>query len=106
LFSARVQVTQDLLVFILKADKKVPDKDFCNYIMVMQNKYKEGYSIDANILMKLASSKFKALVQEGSWNAPLPELKSSLLWKPKLSFSRRGAAQAVNARARTTIQRP
>jgi hypothetical protein len=35
--AARGQNTQDLLAFILKAYKKVPDKDFCDYIRTKQN---------------------------------------------------------------------
>jgi len=34
--SARGQVTQDLLAFVLKAYKKVLDKDFYNYIKTKQ----------------------------------------------------------------------
>ena len=34
--------------------------------------------------MKQASNKFKALVQEGSWNAPLPELQKILALEAKI----------------------
>jgi len=62
----------------------VPDKDFCNYIKAKQNEYEEGYDLDVDILMKQASNKFKALVQEGSWNAPLPELQKILALEAKI----------------------
>jgi len=84
LLSARGQATLDLLAFILKAYKKVPDKDFCNYIKAKQNEYEEGNDLDAVILMKQASNKFKALVQESSWNAPSPELQKILALKAKI----------------------
>jgi len=50
LLATRGQVTQDLLAFLLKAYKKVLDKDFCNYICTKQNEYEEGNSLDPNIL--------------------------------------------------------
>jgi len=40
--TARGQVTKDLQAFLLKAYKKVPDKDFSNYIHAKQNEYEEG----------------------------------------------------------------
>ncbi len=40
--TAQGQVTKDLLAFLLKAYKKVPDKEFGDYIRAKQNKYEEG----------------------------------------------------------------
>jgi len=68
------QVTKDLLVFLLKAYTKVPDKDFSNYICAKQNEYEEGHDLNPNILMTQANNKYKSLVQAQTWNAPSLEL--------------------------------
>jgi hypothetical protein len=89
--SARGQVTEDLLAFVLKAYKKVPDKDFCDYIKAKQNEYEEGYELDADIIMKQASNKYKALVQDGTWNAPSPEYQKILALEAKIeSLQKKG----------------
>ena len=68
------QVTKDLLAFLLKAYKKVLDKDFRDYIHAKQNKYEEGHDLNSDILMTQANNKYKSLVQAQTWNAPSPEL--------------------------------
>jgi len=62
------------LAFLLKAYKKVPDKDFRDYIRAKQNKYEEGHDLNPDILMTQANNKYKRLVQAQTWNAPSPEL--------------------------------
>jgi len=61
--TAQGQVTKDLLAFLLKAYKKVPDKDFSNYIHAKQNEYEEGHDLNPNTLMTQANNKYKSLLQ-------------------------------------------
>jgi len=62
--TARGHVTQDLLAFILKAYKKVLDKDFTDYIQTKQNEYEEGLEeeMDPDLLMTHAYNKYKSLL--------------------------------------------
>jgi len=62
------------LAFLLKAYKKVPDKEFGDYICTKQNKYEEGHNLNPNILMTQVNNKYKSLCQAETWNAPSPEL--------------------------------
>ncbi len=71
---ARGQVTEDLLAFLLKAYKKVLDKEFGDYICAKQNEYEEGHELNPNILMTQVNNKYKSLIQAQTWNAPSPEL--------------------------------
>jgi hypothetical protein len=84
--TTRGQVTQDLFAFILKAYKKVPDKDFNDYIRMKQNEYEEGLEedLDPDILMTQAGNKYKSLLQAGTWNAPSPELQKIMALEAKI----------------------
>jgi len=77
LLTARGQVTQALLAFLLKAYKRVPDNDFSKYIHAKQNKYKEGHDLNPTSSSQ-ANNKYKSLVQANTWNAPPPELPKTM----------------------------
>ena len=69
----RGELTHDLLANLFKGYANCSDKTFVKYIAGKEEKYEEGEDIDAQKLMLLADTKYKTLVEKGTWDAPSAE---------------------------------
>jgi hypothetical protein len=64
---ARGETTLDLLVNLFKGYKAAGDDRFVNYIKMKEDDYNKGLDISPDVLMELAESKYKTLVETGKW---------------------------------------
>ena len=67
---ARGETTMDLLPNLFKGYRAATDKAFKKYIDEKESRYDEGEDITPEMLMTLASNKYKVLVDSGLWNTP------------------------------------
>ena len=70
---ARGEKTEDLIANLFKAYKTVPDKNFSRYVQAKEDEYDEGFIKEPEQLMRLASNKYRTLVEDKAWNAPTDE---------------------------------
>jgi hypothetical protein len=68
--AARGATTEDLLANLFKGYAAASDKEFCKYIKKKQEEYDDGIDITAEELMVMAENKYKAMVENSTWNAP------------------------------------
>ena len=67
--AARGERTEDLLANLFKAYHVASDSTFVMYMSLKQDLYDEGQVMTTNVLMSLAETKYKTLVEGGLWNA-------------------------------------
>ena len=68
--AARGATTQDLLANLFKGYAAASDNGFRKYIKKKEEEYDDGNDITAEELMVLAENKYKAMVENNTWNAP------------------------------------
>ena len=69
----RGETTTDLLANLFKGYAACSDKNFVKYIANKEEKYEEGEELNPKKLMLLADTKYKTLVEKGTWDAPSAE---------------------------------
>ena len=69
----RGETTTDLLANLFKGYAACSDKNFVKYIATKEEKYEEGEELNPKKLMLLADTKYKTLVEKGTWDAPSAE---------------------------------
>lgn len=62
--------SDDLLVNLFKGYMTTTDHEFVKYIRLKKDLYDEGGDVNVDSLMTAAETKYKAMVQEKTWNAP------------------------------------
>ena len=71
---ARGHTTTEMLTNLFKAYDTIQDQSFARYIANKKDAYEEGTSnINAAMLMKQTSDKYKTLRERGEWNEPTQE---------------------------------
>ena len=74
---ARGEYSSNVIQNLFKVILAAPDKELATYIKQKKNNYKEGQDLQEEDLMTMAENKFKSLVRQGKWNAPLKEQKDT-----------------------------
>jgi hypothetical protein len=96
--AARGERSTDLLVNIFNAYKSVKDETFIKYVVEKESAYEEGKDYTPTQLMTLAESKYKILVDKGTWQALSPEQQKIVALEAEMKGLKKKTRQPAKAR--------
>ena len=104
---ARGEKSNDLLVFVVNAYKKVKDKNFAKWVDDKESKYEDGeIELTVEKLMKQAESKYKILLDKNQWKQPTPEDDQISALQAQIKNLKKGANKGKGNRKKSSNAKP
>jgi hypothetical protein len=106
---ARGEQSTDLIEYLWKAYKAVPDTEFTKYIKIKKDAHDEGaITYEPKVLMRLALGKAELMKDQGEWLKSPPEKSTTLPSWPRSKTSRRASFswRTASSKARLRLIEP